>query len=168
MTRFPIKFWLNDKENFELLKWVKDLTAKEKFTETAIEILDFVRKNGLENLKSLEALRREKLLADIEWTKSKTKLIKQKLERPIHEVQIPAETTTEEAHYAPEEKNLEKLINSTWNKFVGVLKKENRGWLITCNLCSTGFPMLPTQEIAVSRFKKHLEETHGEDLVRVA
>ena len=164
MTRFPIKFWLNDKENFELLKWVKDLTAKEKFTETAIEILEFVRKNGLENLKSLEALRREKLLADIEWTKTKTDLIKSKLQKPLHEVKIE----TEAAHYPPEEKNLNELINKNWNKFVGVLKHEARGWLVTCILCPTGFPQLASQQMAIDRFKKHLEETHGEDLVRVA
>jgi len=72
-----------------------------------------------------------------------------------------------ESFNAPEEKDLVEIINRHWNKFIDTLRKNaKQEWVLTCKLCSTGL-ILPTQEKAVERFKKHLEETHSEELVKI-
>jgi len=162
MTRINFKFWVNDGENLELVNWLKELTAKEKFTETVIEILDFVRLNSIEKLKSLESLKREKLIVEIAEIKSRTAHRESKSFKPIPE-NIPAE----QAHVAPEEKNLTQVINRNWNNYVNTLRQLAEGWSVTCRLCETGFVQIPSQEMAIDRFKKHLEDNHSQELVKI-
>jgi len=161
LTRINFKFWLSDVSQLELVNWLKELTAKEKFTETVVEILDFVRKNGLENLKSLEALRREKIIAEIAEIKSRTAHRESKSFKPI-----PEDTPAEQTHEAPEEKNLTQVINRNWNNHVNTLRQLKEGWSVTCRLCETGFVQIPTKEQAIERFKKHLEDNHMSELIK--
>lgn len=162
MTRINFKFWVNDGENLELVNWLKELTAKEKFTETVIEILEFVRLNSMEKLKSLESLRIEKLVAEIAEIKSRTAHRESKSFKPI-----PENIPSEEAHVAPEEKNLTQVINKNWNNYVNTLRQLKEGWTVTCRLCETGFVQIPSKDMAIDRFKKHLEDNHSEELVRI-
>lgn len=161
LTRVNFKFWLNDVENMELVNWLKELTAKEKFTETVIEILEFVRLNSLEKLKSLESLKREKIIAEIAEIKSRTSHRESKSFKPI-----PENIPSEEAHVAPEEKNLTQVINKNWNNYVNTLRQLKDGWSVTCRLCETGFVQIPTQLMAIDRFKKHLEDSHMTELIK--
>jgi len=67
-----------------------------------------------------------------------------------------------ESYEPPEEKKIQDTIQNKWNNFVSTLKQNSKAeWTLTCKLCDTGF-ILPTKELAISRFKKHLEETHYE------
>lgn len=161
MTRINFKFWVNDEENLELVNYLKELTAKEKFTETVIEILDFVRKDGIESLKNLKSLQKEKLVAEIADIKSRTAHRESKSFKPI-----PENIPSEEAHVAPEEKNLTQVINKNWNNYVNTLRQFKDGWTVTCKLCTTGFVQIPTQLMAIDRFKKHLEDSHLEELIK--
>jgi len=70
-----------------------------------------------------------------------------------------------ESYEPPEEKKIQDTIQNQWNRFVNTLKQNSKAeWTLTCKLCSTGF-ILPTKELAISRFKKHLEETHYEKVL---
>lgn len=165
LTRTNFKFWLSDKQNLELVNWLKDLTANGKFSVTVIEILDYVRKNGLENLKTLEGLKREKLVAEIADLKSRTAHRNKTITKPIP---IPIPNSTPQTSYVPpEERKIEEIIKFSWNKYVETLRKKSEGWLITCKLCSTGFPQLPTEQEAIDRFKTHLEDSHETELLKI-
>jgi len=165
VTRINFKFWLSDVSQLELVNWLKELTSKEKFTETVVEILDFVRKNGLENLKSLEALRREKIIAEIAEIKSRTAHREAKV-NPITPPNQPKDETNQTAYVAPEEKTLTDVINRNWNNYVNTLRQLKEGWSVTCRLCDTGFVQIRTKEEAIDRFKKHLEDNHMEELIK--
>lgn len=162
MTKFNFKFWLNDEVNFDLVKWLKELTAKEKMSSTIIEILEFVRKNGLENLKSLEALKRDKLVAEIADLKSRT--THRDRTEPYHRQE--KKPLTDSSYVPPEERKMESIIENNWNKFVDTLRTRNDGWIITCKLCSTGFPHHNSKPAAIHRFKQHLRDTHEEELLK--
>jgi len=70
-----------------------------------------------------------------------------------------------ESYEPPEEKKIQDTIQNKWNNFVNTLKQNSKAeWTLTCKLCSTGF-ILPTKDLAISRFKKHLEETHYEKVL---
>jgi len=162
VTRINFKFWVNDEFNFDLVKWLKELTDKEKMTSTLIEILEFVRKNGLEDLKSLEALRKEKLLAEIADIKSRTS--HRDSSTPYQKKQ--KDSTNSTSYVPPEEKKMEHIIENNWNKYLDTLRTRNDGWIITCKLCSSGFTCLESRPAAIHRFKKHLRETHEEELLQ--
>jgi len=162
MTRINFKFWVNDVENMELVNWLKELTAKEKFTETVIEILDFVRKDGIESLKNLKSLQKEKLVAEIAEIKSRTAHRDRTIKKPT---EIPI-TTTQSSYVPPEERKIEEIIKFSWNRYVETLRKKPEGWVVTCKLCSTGFPQLRSEEEAIERFKTHLEDSHESELIK--
>lgn len=163
LTRTNFKFWLSDKQNLELVNWLKDLTANGKFSVTVIEILDYVRKNGLENLKTLEGLKREKLVAEIADLKSRTAHRDKTITKPIP---IP-NSAPQTSYVPPEERKIEEIIKFSWNKYVETLRKKSEGWVITCKLCTTGFPQLRSEQEAIDRFKTHLEDSHETELLKI-
>lgn len=158
MKKKQYRFWVSE----EALQSYLESKIEEygDFTNFARETFHLMKDNKLDP-RSFDNLRKEKIIADIEWKRAQTAFLKEKLTKSIDK--ILEEPIT--AFVPPEEKNLSELINFRWNRYVETLRKMKDGWTITCKLCSTGFVQIPTQDDARNRFKKHLEETHGEELI---
>lgn len=158
MTKKQYRFWVYDEKTQKYLD--EKMEEYGGFSDFAREIFEMIINNKLDP-KSFDELKKEKIKADIEWKKAQTAYLKQKLQKPI-----PNSDTGVTAFNPPEEKNLAEFINNSWNSFVDTLRQLKEGWSVTCKLCETGFVQIPTHEMAINRFKKHLEETHAEELIR--
>ena len=158
MKRKNYRFWVTE----ESLQQYLDAKILEygEFSNFARETFQLMKDNKLDP-KNIDSLRKEKVIADIEWKRAQTAFLKEKLNKSVAQIL----DNSEEVFVAPEEKNLIEAINKNWNRYVNTLRLYKEGWNVTCKLCSTGFVQIPTQEKAVDRFKKHLEESHGDQLI---
>jgi len=158
MTRKQFRFWVNDEK---LQAYLDGKTSDYgEFSNFARETFTLMMLNKLDP-RSYDDLKKQKLKIDIIWRQAQIAHINSKLDKPI-----PTTPEAETAHYAPEENNLDNLINVGWNRYVNTIRSYKEGWTVTCKLCPTGFPQIPTKELAIERFKTHLQETHAEELVR--
>jgi len=157
----------------------KDDQEIQTFLESKISINDFLRNlvndfrvGKLVNVKNLD-LQRKKLEVDIRYKEIMIKIKEKELsynetfdKSPSSQGKIAIKNNVNtESYNPPEEKKINEVIKSSWNKFVETLKQNSRAeWTITCKLCSTGF-ILPSKEQAINRLKIHLEETHSEKVL---
>jgi len=158
------RFWVS--RNFEELQ--KFLDSKENFSDYARKTFSMIQKENLDP-ETFETLKKLKIKADIEWKNSQTEYNKMRIakwkQHDVSKTEVEA-SEAETAHFPPEEKTLEDLIEHHWNNFVNSLRQYKEGWTVTCKLCETGFPQLGSKEVAIQRLKQHLRETHSEELVR--
>ncbi len=162
-TRRKFTFYVTE-DNLNLF-----LESKTNVSEFVKDIIEKFRTGKLIDSKQID-LHRKKLEVDIRY-KEIMILIKQKElnfsetfdKTPSSQAKTAIKVgVNTESYEPPEEKKIQDVIQNQWNKFVETLKQNSKAeWTLTCKLCSTGF-ILPTKELAISRFKKHLEETHNE------
>jgi len=145
------------------------LESKTNVSEFVKDIIEKYRTGKLIDSKSVD-LHRKKLEVDIRYKEIMIKIKEKELlfgetftKTPSYSAQKAIKVgVNTESYEPPEEKKIKDVIENSWNKFVETLKQNSKGeWTLTCKLCSTGF-ILPTKELAISRLKKHLEETHYE------
>jgi len=145
------------------------LESKANVSTFIKETLENYRTGKLIDSKSVD-LHRKKMEVDIRYKEIMIKIKQKELDfnetfdkTPSSQAKTAIKVgVNTESYNPPEEKKIQEVIQNQWNKFVETLKqKQNGEWTLTCKLCSTGF-VLPTKELAISRFKKHLEETHNE------
>lgn len=158
MKRKQYRFWISDEALQSYLE--SKTTEYGDFTNFARETFHLMQTNKLDP-RSIDNLRKEKIIADIDWKRAQTAFLKEKLNKSISQIL----DKSEEVFVPPEEKSLTEFINKNWNRYINTLRQLKEGWTVTCKLCSTGFVQIPTHENAVDRFKKHLEENHGESLI---
>jgi len=165
----------NSKKKFSFWVYPKEINLR-NFLESKVNVSEFlkgiiekVRTGKLVDAKTID-LHRKKLEVDIRYKeimikiKEKELLYNETFDKPppySAKEAIKVNVNTE-SYNPPEEKKINEVIKSSWNKFVETMKQNSLGeWTVTCKLCSTGF-ILPTKEQAINRLKIHLEETHSE------
>jgi len=148
------------------------LESKVNVSEFVKEILELYRKGKLVDSKSLD-LMRQKMIGDIEYKKILTAIKKRELmiletfgKPPSYQAKEAIKVAVNnEAVTPPEEKTIEKIIETNWNNFLLSLRTNSKNeWIANCKLCDTGF-ILPNKEQAINRFKNHLFETHDRHLM---
>lgn len=161
--RKKYSFYLTENSDQEFIEFQKNIS------EFIKDLIVKFRTGKLVDL-SEENLVRRKLLADIHYKELMTEIKKRELQfsktfdkTPSSQVKTAIKVgVNTESYEPPEEKQIKDVIQNSWNKFVETLKQDSKGeWILTCKLCHTGF-ILPNKELAIERFKKHLEETHFE------
>jgi len=162
-TRRKFTFYVTE-DNLNLF-----LESKTNVSEFVKDIIEKFRTGKLIDSKQID-LHRKKLEVDIRYKEIMIKIKQKELDfnqtfdkTPSSQAKSAIKVgVNTESYEPPEEKKIQQVIQNQWNKFVETLKQNPKAeWTLTCKLCSTGF-ILPTKELAISRFKKHLEETHNE------
>lgn len=161
MKKKQFRFWVTDESLQSYLE--SKIDEYGDFSNFARETFHLMQTNKLDP-RSIDNLRKEKIIADIDWKRAQTAFLKEKLNKSINQIL----DNSEEVFVAPEEKDLNEFIAKNWNRYIQTLRQFKDGWTVTCKLCSTGFVQIPNHEKAVDRFKKHLEETHGESIIEKA
>jgi len=169
---------MSNRKNFALWTYPEDIDLR-NYLESKANISEFIKKivndfriGKLTQTKNSD-LQRKKLEIDIRYKEIMCKIKLKELEfsetfekpPPYSAKQAIKVNVNTESYEPPEEKKIQNIIETKWNKFVNTLKKDSKGeWVLTCKLCNTGF-ILPTKETAIIRFKTHLLETHNEKVL---
>jgi len=138
-----------------------ELRLKGKLDQNFVALLNQAKLASIETRTELN-----KVMIEI---KKQELLFSQKFDKtPSSQAKTAIKTgVNEEGFAAKEEKDLDEIIKIAWNRFVDTLKRNPKmEWVLTCKFCQTGL-ILPTKELAIERFKKHLLETHSEELVKI-
>jgi hypothetical protein len=168
MTSRKFNFWLKDQIDQEFLESQKNISD-------FLRNLIVIARTGNSTDLSENELKKQKMIADIEYKKILTAIKKREYEfhenfgkSPSSQGKIAIKTAVNnESFIPPEEKNLEKLIENNWDKFLLSLRtNKNNEWIANCRLCDTGF-ILPTKEQSIQRFKDHLSENHDQELLKI-
>jgi len=166
--RKKFNFWIIDQLDIDFVESQKNIS------DFLRDLIIKARTGKVGGLSDLE-LKREKMLADIDYKKILTAIKKRELliletfgKPPSYQAKEAIKTAVNnESFIPPEEKDLEKIIEKNWNRFLLSLRTNSKNeWIANCQMCDTGF-ILPTKELAINRFKDHLSETHNEQLLKL-